>query len=150
MSPTPSLPGTSTSLIDFVDSGSTDGTPEIGKWLSSAALRIAPETFHHARTGTNLASLAQGRTLYTLRDAFGFPNWLNPCSPISRFLFAQSTGSSTAQADCNLERQVVLARCTDEKVVKDRVEEEWVSLLPPFYRQRCIRRNLESTGVPEN
>lgn len=97
--------------VILVDSGSTDGTPEIVSAYPVRLYRIAPEEFHHARTRNYLASLAQGKHfVYLNADAFpASPNWLN--SLLSNFLdptVGAVYGRHLPKPDCNLERQVVL------------------------------------------
>ena len=65
--------------VIVVDSGSTDGTPEIVESYPVRLYHIPAQEFHHAGTRNYLASLAQGEYLvYLNADAFPTsPNWLN-------------------------------------------------------------------------
>lgn len=142
--------------VILVDSGSTDGTPEIVSGYPVRLYRIAPETFHHARTRNYLASLAQGAYLvYLNADAFpASPNWLN-------FLLSNFSDSSVGavygrhlpKQDCNLERQVVLATMYgDVKIVKEPSRKRELGYR--YYHLSTVnaafRKNVwESTGFPE-
>src|ERR1700690_1861163 len=65
--------------VILVDSGSSDGTPEIVSSYPVRLYRIAPEEFHHARTRNYLARLARGKYfIYLNADAFpASPNWMH-------------------------------------------------------------------------
>jgi len=98
--------------VILVDSGSTDGTPEIVESYPVRLYRIPAEEFHHARTRNYLASLAQGEYLvYLNADAFPTsPKWLD--SLISNFsdpTVGAAYGRHLPKLDCNLERRAVLA-----------------------------------------
>ncbi|HEY4904198.1 MAG TPA: glycosyltransferase [Candidatus Sulfotelmatobacter sp.] len=109
--------------VVLVDSGSTDGTPEIVSGYPVRLYRIAPEEFHHARTRNYLASLSLGKHLvYLNADAFpASSTWLT--SLISNF--SDSTvgavyGRHLPKPDCSLERQMVLSTMyPDLRVVKE-------------------------------
>src|SRR5260370_31767512 len=58
--------------VIVVDSGSTDGTPEIVEGYPVRLYRIPAQEFHHAGTRNYLASLAQGEHLVYL-NANAFP-----------------------------------------------------------------------------
>ena len=109
--------------VILVDSGSTDGTPDIVSGYPVRLYRIAPEEFHHARTRNYLASLARGKHLiYLNADAFpASPDWLN--SLISNFsdpYVGAVYGRHLPKPNCDLERQVVLATMYgDERIVKE-------------------------------
>ncbi len=105
--------------VILVDSGSTDGTPEIVESYPVRLYRIPAKEFHHARTRNYLASLAQGKYLvYLNADAFPTsPNWLN--SLISNFSdpsIGAAYGRHLPKLDCNLERRVVLSAIYGEAV----------------------------------
>ena len=109
--------------VILVDSGSTDGTPDIVSGYPVRLYRIAPEEFHHARTRNYLASLARGKYLiYLNADAFpASPDWLN--SLLSNFSdpsVGAVYGRHLPKPNCDLERQVVLATMYgDERIVKE-------------------------------
>lgn len=106
--------------VILVDSGSTDGTPEIVSGYPVRLYRIPPEAFHHARTRNYLASLAQGRYLvYLNADAFpASPNWLHSLlSNFSDSAVGAVYGRHIPKPDSNLERQVVLGTMYGEKKV---------------------------------
>jgi len=65
--------------IIVIDSGSTDGTPEIAQGFPVKIVRIKPEEFHHGRTRNLGAEQAGGRILvYITQDALPFhDNWLH-------------------------------------------------------------------------
>jgi len=142
--------------VVLVDSGSSDGTPEIVSEYPVRLYRIAPEEFHHARTRNYLATLAQGKYLvYLNADAFpASPNWIS--SLLSNF--SDSTvgavyGRHLPKPDCNLERQVVLATMYgDKKIVKEPSRK--LELGYRYYHlstvNAAIRKDVwESTGFPE-
>lgn len=142
--------------VILVDSGSTDGTPEIVSGYPVRLYHIAPEEFHHARTRNYLATLAQGKYLiYLNADAFpASPNWLG--SLLSNF--SDSTvgavyGRHLPKPNCNLERQVVLATMYgDKKVVKEATRKRELGYR--YYHlstvNAAIRKDVwESTGFPE-
>ena len=143
--------------VILVDSGSTDGTPEIVKGYRVRLYHIAPEEFHHARTRNYLASLAQGRYLvYLNADAFpASPNWLNSLlSNFSDSSVGAVYGRHLPKPDCNLERQTVLSTVYgDDKVVKEPCRKQELGYR--YYHlstvNAAIRKNVwESTGFPEN
>lgn len=143
--------------VILVDSGSTDGTPEIVRGYPVRLYQIAPEEFHHARTRNYLASLANGRYLvYLNADAFpASPNWLN--SLLSNFSdpsVGAVYGRHLPKADCNLERAVVLsAMYGDDRVVKEpgRKRELGYRYYHLSTVNAAIRKEVwESTGFPEN
>lgn len=143
--------------VILVDSGSTDGTPEIVSGYPVQLHRIAPEEFHHARTRNYLASLAQGRYLvYLNADAFpASSNWLNSLlSNFSDSSVGAVYGRHLPKPDCNLERQVVLSTMYgDHKVVKEpcRKQEQGYRYYHLSTVNAAIRKNVwESTGFPEN
>jgi glycosyltransferase involved in cell wall biosynthesis len=143
--------------VILVDSGSTDGTPEIASSYPVRLYRILQEEFHHARTRNYLASLAQGRFLvYINADAFpASPNWLH-------FLLSNFSDSSVGgvygrhlpKSDCNLERELVLgAMYGEHKVVKEPCRKQELGYR--YYHlstvNAAIRKNVwESTGFPED
>jgi rhamnosyltransferase len=142
--------------VILVDSGSTDGTPEVVSSYPVRLYRIAPEEFHHARTRNYLASLARGKYLvYLNADAFpASPNWLN--SLISNFSDSSVGavyGRHLPKPDCNLERQAVLATMYgSEKIVKERSRKQELGYR--YYHlstvNAAIRKDVwESTGFPE-
>lgn len=142
--------------VILVDSGSTDGTPEIVSGYPVRLYRIAPEAFHHARTRNYLASLAQGTYLvYLNADAFPTsPNWLNSLlSNFSDSSVGAVYGRHLPKPDCNLERQVVLsAMYGGEKVIKEPSRRQELGYR--YYHlstvNAAIRRDVwESTGFPE-
>jgi rhamnosyltransferase len=142
--------------VILVDSGSTDGTPEVVSGYPVRLYRIAPEEFHHARTRNYLASLAQGRFLvYLNADAFpASPIWLNSLlSNFSDFSVGAVYGRHLPKQDCNLERQVVLATMYgDEKVVKEPSRKRELGYR--YYHlstvNAAIRKDVwEYTGFPE-
>jgi len=65
--------------IIVIDSGSTDGTPEIAENFPVKLVRIKPEEFHHGRTRNLGAEQASGRILvYITQDALPLHNdWLH-------------------------------------------------------------------------
>jgi rhamnosyltransferase len=65
--------------IIVIDSGSTDGTPEIAQNFPVKIVRIKPEEFHHGRTRNLGAEQASGRILvYITQDALPLrDNWLH-------------------------------------------------------------------------
>lgn len=65
--------------IIAIDSGSTDGTPEIAQNFPVKIVRIKPEEFHHGRTRNLGAEQASGRILvYITQDALPLhDNWLH-------------------------------------------------------------------------
>ena len=65
--------------IIVIDSGSTDGTPEIAQSFPVKIVRIKPEEFHHSRTRNLGAEQASGRILvYITQDALPLhDNWLH-------------------------------------------------------------------------
>ena len=65
--------------IIVIDSGSTDGTPEIAQGFPVKFVRIKPEEFHHGRTRNLGAEQASGRILvYITQDALPLhDNWLH-------------------------------------------------------------------------
>jgi len=65
--------------IIVIDSGSTDGTPEIAENFPVKLVRIKPEEFHHGRTRNLAAEQASGRILvYITQDALPLHNdWLH-------------------------------------------------------------------------
>ena len=65
--------------IIVIDSGSTDGTPEIAQSFPVKFVRIKPEEFHHGRTRNLGAEQASGRILvYITQDALPLhDNWLH-------------------------------------------------------------------------
>lgn len=65
--------------IMAIDSGSTDGTPEIAQNFPVKIVRIKPEEFHHGRTRNLCAEQASGRILvYITQDALPLhDNWLH-------------------------------------------------------------------------
>ncbi|MGA8431507.1 MAG: glycosyltransferase [Candidatus Sulfotelmatobacter sp.] len=109
--------------VILVDSGSTDGTPEIVSEYPVRLYRIAAEDFHHARTRNYLASLALGKYLvYLNADAFPASSaWLD--SLISNFsdsAVGAVYGRHLPKPDCSLERQMVLSTMYPEtRVVKE-------------------------------
>src|ERR1700733_1646714 len=109
--------------VILVDSGSTDGTPEIVSEYPARLYRIAAEDFHHARTRNYLASLALGKYLvYLNADAFPASSaWLD--SLISNFsdsAVGAVYGRHLPKPDCSLERQMVLSTMYPEtRVVKE-------------------------------
>lgn len=109
--------------VILVDSGSTDGTPDIVSRYPVRLYHIAPEEFHHARTRNYLASLARGKYLiYLNADAFpASPDWLNSLlSNFSDSSVGAVYGRHLPKPNCNLERQVVLATMYgDQKIVKE-------------------------------
>lgn len=109
--------------VILVDSGSTDGTPDIVSTYPVRLYRIAPQEFHHARTRNYLASLARGKYLiYLNADAFpASPDWLNSLlSNFSDSSVGAVYGRHLPKPDCDLERQVVLATIYgDERIVKE-------------------------------
>jgi rhamnosyltransferase len=109
--------------VILVDSGSTDGTPDIVSGYPVRLYRIAPEEFHHARTRNYLASLARGKYLvYLNADAFpASPDWLNCLlSNFSDSSVGAVYGRHLPKPNCDLERQVVLATIYgDERIVKE-------------------------------
>src|SRR5258705_13737017 len=91
--------------VILVDSGSTDGTPEIVEGYPVRLYRIPAKEFHHARTRNLLAQLARGEYLVYL-NADAFPtsqNWLN--SLLANFSDAYidvTYGRHLPKGDCNL------------------------------------------------
>jgi rhamnosyltransferase len=65
--------------IIVIDSGSTDGTPEIAQSFPVKIIHIKPEEFHHGRTRNLGAEQASGRILvYITQDALPLhDNWLH-------------------------------------------------------------------------
>ena len=65
--------------IIVIDSGSTDGTPEIAQSFPVKFVRIKPEEFHHGRTRNLGAEQATGKALvYITQDALPLhDNWLH-------------------------------------------------------------------------
>jgi rhamnosyltransferase len=65
--------------IIVIDSGSTDGTPEIAQSFPVKIVLIKPEDFHHGRTRNSGAEQAGGRILvYITQDALPLhDNWLH-------------------------------------------------------------------------
>jgi rhamnosyltransferase len=142
--------------VILVDSGSTDGTPEIVSGYPVRLYRIAPEAFHHAGTRNYLASLARGEHLvYLNADAFpASSNWLNALlSNFSDSSVGAVYGRHLPKSDCNLERQVVLATMYgDQKIVKESSRKQELGYR--YYHlstvNAAIRREVwESTGFPE-
>src|ERR1700722_15486134 len=142
--------------VILVDSGSTDGTPEIVSGYPVRLYRIAPEEFHHAGTRNYLASLARGKHLvYLNADAFpASPNWLN--SLLSNFsdpTVGAVYGRHLPKPNCNLERQVVLATMYgDKRIVKEQSQKQELGFR--YYHlstvNPAIRKSVwESTGFPE-
>jgi rhamnosyltransferase len=142
--------------VVLVDSGSTDGTPEIVSGYPVRLYHIAPEEFHHARTRNYLARLARGKYfVYLNADAFpASSNWLN-CL-LSNFCDSSVGavyGRHLPKADCNLERQVVLSTMYgDKRVVKEKSRRQELGYR--YYHlstvNAAIRRDVwESTGFPE-
>jgi rhamnosyltransferase len=142
--------------VVLVDSGSTDGTPDIVKSYPVRLYQIPAEEFHHAGTRNYLARLAQGKYLvYLNADAFpSTPNWLN--SLMSAFedpAVGAVYGRHLPKPDCNLERQVVLATMYgEERVVKEKSRREELGYR--YYHlstvNAAIRRDIwEHTGFPE-
>ena len=143
--------------VILVDSGSTDGTPDIASGYPVRLYRIAPEEFHHARTRNYLANLAQGRNLVYL-NADAFPtssNWLDAllCN-FSDSSVGAVYGRHLPKPDCNLERQVVLSTMYgDAKVVKaaSRKRELGYRYYHLSTVNAAIRKSVwESTGFPES
>lgn len=142
--------------VILVDSGSTDGTPEIVSGYPVRLYRIAPEEFHHARTRNYLASLAHGTYLvYLNADAFpASPDWLNSLlSNFSDSSVGAVYGRHLPKPDCNFERQVVLATMYgEEKIVKEPSRKRELGYR--YYHLSTVnaafRKNVwESTGFPE-
>ena len=65
--------------IIVIDSGSTDGTPEIAQGFPVKIVHIKPEEFHHGRTRNLGAEQASGRIMvYITQDALPLhDNWLH-------------------------------------------------------------------------
>jgi glycosyltransferase involved in cell wall biosynthesis len=142
--------------VILVDSGSTDGTPEIVGGYPVRLYRIPPEEFHHAHTRNYLATLARGKYfVYLNADAFPVsPEWMN--SLLSNF--SDSTvgavyGRHLPKANCNLERQAVLSTMYgDERIVKEPARKRELGYR--YYHlstvNAAIRRDVwEATGFPE-
>jgi glycosyltransferase involved in cell wall biosynthesis len=150
------LAGTEFEVI-LVDSGSTDGTPEIVSRYPVRLYSIAPEAFHHARTRNYLASMAKGRYLvYLNADAFpASPDWLNRLlSNFSDPCVGAVYGRHLPKPDCNLERQVVLEVIYgEEKIVKEPSRKRELGFR--YYHlstvNAAIRRDVwQATGFPEH
>jgi rhamnosyltransferase len=142
--------------VIVVDSGSTDGTPEIVASYPVRLYRIPPEAFHHARTRNYLASLAQGRYLvYLNADAFPVSqNWLQSLlSNFSDSSVGAVYGRHVPKPGCNLERQPVLSTVYgDTKIVKEPCRKQQLGYLYYFLStvNAAIRKDVwEATGFPE-
>jgi rhamnosyltransferase len=142
--------------VILVDSGSTDGTPDIVQGYPVRLYQIPAKEFHHAGTRNYLARLSRGKYLvYLNADAFpASSNWLN--SLLSNF--ADPTvgavyGRHLPKEDCNLERQVVLSAMYGEhRVVKEKSRRHELGYR--YYHLSTVnaafRRDIwESTGFPE-
>ncbi len=109
--------------VILVDSGSTDGTPEIVSGYPVRLYRIAAEDFHHARTRNYLASLALGKYLvYLNADAFpASSTWLDSLtSNFSDPTVGAVYGRHLPKPDSSLERQLVLSTMYPEaRIVKE-------------------------------
>jgi rhamnosyltransferase len=143
--------------VILVDSGSTDGTPEIVSEYPVRLYRIAPDEFHHARTRNYLASLSRGKYLvYLNADAFPTSStWLNSLlSNFSDSSVGAVYGRHLPKPDCNLERQVVLsAMYGEEKVVKEASRRRELGYR--YYHLSTVNAAIckdvwESTGFPED
>ena len=143
--------------VILVDSGSTDGTPEIVESYPVRLYRIPAQEFHHARTRNYLASLAQGEYLvYLNADAFPTsPNWLS--SLISNFSDADvgaAYGRHLPKLDCNLERRTVLSAIYgDVRIVKEASRKQELGYR--YYHlstvNAAIRKDVwQATGFPED
>jgi rhamnosyltransferase len=142
--------------VILVDSGSTDGTPEIVEGYPVRLYRIPANEFHHARTRNYLASLARGEYLvYLNADAFPTsPLWLNALiSNLSDRSVGAAYGRHLPKLDCNLERRTVLSAIYgDARIVKEPSRKQELGYR--YYHlstvNAAIRRDVwESTGFPE-
>jgi rhamnosyltransferase len=142
--------------VILVDSGSTDGTPEIVARYPVRLYHIPPEAFHHARTRNYLASLAQGIYLaYLNADAFpASPDWLQ--SLLSNFSDPQVGavyGRHLPKPGCNLERQTVLRKIYgEEKIIKEvsRKRELGYRYYHLSTVNAALRKDVwQATGFPE-
>ena len=142
--------------VILVDSGSTDGTPEIVESYPVRLYRIPAKEFHHARTRNYLASLALGEYLvYLNADAFPTsPQWLN--SLLSNFsdpAVGAAYGRHLPKQDCNLERRTVLSAIYgDARIVKEQSRKQELGYR--YYHlstvNAVIRKDVwQSTGFPE-
>jgi glycosyltransferase involved in cell wall biosynthesis len=143
--------------VVLVDSGSTDGTPEIVGNYAVRLYRIPANEFHHARTRNYLAELAKGKYLvYLNADAFPTsPTWLD--SLISNFSddsVGAAYGRHLPKLDCNLERRAVLsAMYGDVRIVKEPSRKQELGYR--YYHLSTVnaafRKDVwERTGFPED
>jgi glycosyltransferase involved in cell wall biosynthesis len=142
--------------VVLVDSGSTDGTPDIVRDYPVRLYQIPPEEFHHARTRNYLARLSQGKYLvYLNADAFpASSNWLNSLlSNFSDSSVGAVYGRHLPKKDCNLERQAVLSTMYGEhRIVKEKSRKDELGYR--YYHLSTVnaafRRDVwEATGFPE-
>jgi rhamnosyltransferase len=142
--------------VVLVDSGSTDGTPDIVRDYPVRLYQIPPEEFHHARTRNYLARLSRGKYLvYLNADAFpASSNWLNSLlSNFSDSSVGAVYGRHLPKKDCNLERQAVLSTMYGEhRIVKEKSRKDELGYR--YYHLSTVnaafRRDVwEATRFPE-
>jgi rhamnosyltransferase len=140
-----------------VDSGSSDGTPDVLRRFPVQIDQIPPGDFHHARTRNYAASLAQGGILVFLsQDAIPASDlWLH--SLLCSFDDAQVGavyGRQFPKSDSSLERQDALdVVYGEQKLIKDPAHRNGMGYR--FYHfsdvNAAIRRNVwQAVRFPED
>ena len=149
--------------ILVIDSGSTDGTPDLAARLGAVVMRIPPEEFSHGRTRQRAAEKAQDELLvFTVADAVpADSSWL--ARLVAPLADPRVAGSFGVQAVPDGPGVDPFARWVARKQERlgDRVElfpakEDWDQLSPRRKRRAanfdncssCVRRSLLLGGFP--